>query len=176
MIKAEEHTRLVYKIYYKYFKNIAESRNMKEDYIQEGMVGLVQAAQRFDPAKEIEFSTFACSYIKGFMLRFNDYVLGRNDRQKEFINNMTYLESPNNEGLLVKDILVSDFKTDDIVNTIAIDECFNTLKPKCREIFKYKYKHQCTSEEVANALGISKSKVNYYMRYHKNYLRKALKL
>ena len=41
-------------------------RNLElEDLIQEGCVGLLDAARRFDPSRGIEFSTFAAPRIKG---------------------------------------------------------------------------------------------------------------
>lgn len=39
----------------------------EEEFISEGMVGLVQAAKRFDPAKGCRFSTYATYYIKGYI-------------------------------------------------------------------------------------------------------------
>jgi RNA polymerase sigma factor (sigma-70 family) len=40
-----------------------------EDLIQEGALGLAMAAQRFDPARGVRFSTFASRYISGYILR-----------------------------------------------------------------------------------------------------------
>lgn len=41
-----------------------------EDVIQEGMLGLWQAAVRFDESKGVKFNTFAVKYIYGSMLRY----------------------------------------------------------------------------------------------------------
>jgi len=41
-----------------------------EDIISEGMIGLIQAANRFDPSIGTSFSTFAVPYIYGNMLRY----------------------------------------------------------------------------------------------------------
>lgn len=41
-----------------------------EDVIQEGMLGLWQAAVRFDESKGVKFNTFAMKYIYGYMLRY----------------------------------------------------------------------------------------------------------
>lgn len=45
-----------------------------EDYVQEGTLGLILAAQRFDPTRGFSFATFACSYIYGNVRRYmRDY-------------------------------------------------------------------------------------------------------
>lgn len=41
-----------------------------EDIIQEGMLGLWQAAVKFDETKGVKFNTFAVKYIYGTMLRY----------------------------------------------------------------------------------------------------------
>jgi RNA polymerase sigma-32 factor len=42
------------------------------DLIQEGMIGLLQAAARFEPAREVRFSTYAAWWIRSAM---QDYIL-----------------------------------------------------------------------------------------------------
>jgi RNA polymerase sigma factor (sigma-70 family) len=41
-----------------------------EDLAQEGMIGLIKAAQRFDPTKGFMFSSFATPFIKGEILHY----------------------------------------------------------------------------------------------------------
>ncbi len=41
-----------------------------EDMIQVGTIGLIKAIDRFDPAREVEFTTFAVPYIMGEIKRF----------------------------------------------------------------------------------------------------------
>lgn len=39
----------------------------REDYFQAGMMGLLKAAQRFDPARGVKFTTYAVAWIEGEM-------------------------------------------------------------------------------------------------------------
>lgn len=57
--------------------NIAKTYQNKtillEDLIQEGTLGLIQAAERFDPSKGFKFSTYATHWIKQAIGRAIDY-------------------------------------------------------------------------------------------------------
>ena len=39
--------------------------SLRQDLIQEGMLALIRAVDRFDPAREFRFSTYACHRIRG---------------------------------------------------------------------------------------------------------------
>jgi len=41
----------------------------QEDLIQEGMLGLIQAFRKFDPAREVKFATYATYYIRKYILK-----------------------------------------------------------------------------------------------------------
>ena len=58
--------RLVIKIAFQYHRSWANVL----DLIQEGNVGLVEALSRFDPAREIRFSSYAQYWIRAMILRF----------------------------------------------------------------------------------------------------------
>jgi RNA polymerase sigma factor (sigma-70 family) len=58
---------LVYHIAKKYIKPLYQDY---EDYIQEGMIGLIVAADRFDDSIGTKFTTYAVPYILGHMKRY----------------------------------------------------------------------------------------------------------
>ena len=67
----EENIKLVGFITIKYFKKFIEDNPfLKDDIYQEGCLGLVKAAKRFDSSKGFKFSTYATFYIKGQMTIF----------------------------------------------------------------------------------------------------------
>lgn len=64
----DKNQKLVGFAFKKYIGNYSLSDH--EDIIQEGMLGLWQAAVRFDESRGIKFNTFAMKYIYGCMLRY----------------------------------------------------------------------------------------------------------
>ena len=60
------HQRLVWKIARGY-KNYGHPLN---DLFQEGCLGLIIAAQKFDPGKNVRFATYATSWIRAYILKF----------------------------------------------------------------------------------------------------------
>lgn len=54
-------------------------QDLYDDFYQEGMIGLLEAAKKYDPSFEAEFSTYAMWYIKQKIMRF-EYDCTRNVR------------------------------------------------------------------------------------------------
>ena len=63
-IVAQDHIGLVQHL----ARSLAGKGVPKEDLFQEGYLGLMEAAKRFNPAFGNRFSSYACPYIRGFML------------------------------------------------------------------------------------------------------------
>lgn len=58
----------------------------QEDLIQEGILGLLQALERFDPKKEIKFSTYATFWIKKRIFEAVNY------EKKQSLNSVHLIE------------------------------------------------------------------------------------
>ena len=127
-----------------------------DDYLQEGMIGLWKALKKFDPSRNIKFSTYAVACIHGGIRNF----ITREKRKKP-----TYsLEFQLGENLTLKDTLFSesDIFEDKLVNEIDTKRDMHQLEPKLndvgRKILYLKYDGK-TQSEIAVQLGVSRSKV-----------------
>lgn len=69
------------------------------ELIQEGMVGLLEAAEKYDHRRGVAFSLFASYRIKGSMVDF---------LQHNGENSTIYLESETPQGFTLAEVLVSD--------------------------------------------------------------------
>lgn len=64
-----DNQRLVYHILNSKLK-VPRTESYYDDYVQEGMYALTLAAIRYDETTEVKFSTFASTYIEGYMRRY----------------------------------------------------------------------------------------------------------
>jgi len=99
-----------------------------EDLIQEGNLGLVQAAARFDRSKNIKFISYAVHWI---LLRMREAIkhnhLIRNGIKKGF--NFTYIDSMSNEDSknTLEEILNVHKTSEDPSNNMIEDETYSNL-------------------------------------------------
>lgn len=64
-------------------------RNDRDDLIQEGMLGLLEAARRFDPSRQVAFSTYAYYWIRNRIL-----TALREERSDTSTTKSGYVEHP----------------------------------------------------------------------------------
>lgn len=129
-----------------------------EDLIQEGNIGLITAAERFDPSMDVRFSTYAQFWVRQ---RMQEYVVNycrivrtpptsKNKRAfygRQFAVDVS-MEKPLSEGLVFGDMLPSmDPRPDEIVEkdidgeklTAAINKAVETLHPRSADILRSRY-------------------------------------
>ena len=58
-------------------RRIHATPSLRQDLIQEGMLAMIGAVDRFDPARDLKFATYACHRIRGQMLN----MLERSERR-----------------------------------------------------------------------------------------------
>ena len=75
--------KLVYYVYHKIIKELPKDfvSQHGDDLKQEGLIGLWKASERFDESKGCEFSTYAISLIRGYILQYVEKI--RRTRRKE---------------------------------------------------------------------------------------------
>ena len=78
-----QNKKLVYYVYKKFKRGLPQDfiSQHGDDLIQEGLIGLWKASERFDKSKGCKFSTYAYALIKGHMLIYTESI--RRARRKE---------------------------------------------------------------------------------------------
>lgn len=175
----EHNLRLVVFIVNKHYGDSKE----QEDLISIGTIGLIRAAETFDPEKAISFSTYASTCIRNQIKMYF--------RKTKHKSNEVYMNEPidtdkNGNELTIADIFKDDVCVDDEVdlriNMEKLYRLINTvLDDRERLIISKRYGLVCTDgtvsrplaqREVAKLLNISRS---YVSRIEKKALEKLKK-
>ena len=150
-------------------KHYSESRDT-EDLISIGTIGLIRAAETFDPSKEISFSTYASTCIKN---QIKMYFRKNKHRSSEVYLNDPIDSDKNGNEITLADIFSDDVCVDDEVD-LKIDKeklyrfVNNVLDDRERRIIVMRYgltvdgkaANPLTQRETSNKLGISRSYVS----------------
>lgn len=121
------------------------------ELIQEGMVGLLEAAESYDYTRGVAFSLFATYRIKGCML---DYL------KKSSGKGMLYLEGETPSGLTLADTLVADVASPvELAEKQLLKEkvasALERLPQKEQQVLTSMYLEDRTAQDVADNINIS---------------------
>ena len=155
MVDFDENVGLVYYVFNKYFHMY---RNMEDDLLQEGLMGLWKACQTFDPLKGTEFSTYAVKVIKNAM---GMYVRKETRRPKEY--SLDRLLEKGESGVTYLD-LVSYDEREDPRDVYAIEALMKVAKENnCEEIVIMRLKGM-KQVDIAKKLGVHQSTISEKLR------------
>ena len=128
---AEENLGLVYLVVNKEFTYEKTTESDRENYIEEGMIGLAKAINTFNPSKGAKFSTYAYTCIK---FEINSYVRKKNNHKRK-IN------------------YVCKNSIDEILNILG------KMKIKNIKYITLKRAEGYTYEKIGNKIGVSKETI-----------------
>lgn len=114
----------------------------KEDLFQEGMLGLLEAGNRFDPGQNVRFETYASYWIKKFILNAVNSESKHTFNYKEF--SLDSIEAPNEccyDGQIVESLLPKSMP--------EIEQ----------QVIKRSFDNKQTIKEIAHELNISPERV-----------------
>lgn len=147
-----------------------------EDIMQEGMLGLWEASQRYDESKGIKFATFAVPYIFGYMKRYvrdkrNVIRIPRSiyDKQNiELISNLrntisldAEISQDNGSSIRISDIIGDIPDEYEFVTENLIESFLSTIKDsKHRDIMEEYYYTYVWCKKLTQAELIEKYKVS----------------
>ena len=121
------------------------------DLFQEGIVGLVEAVERFEPQRGFKFSTYATFRIRGRALTYLQKS-SRHNQQLSEMDKMAILTAGKEK--LLKD---PDDLAQDAFLLERIQYCIEELPPKERQAFEAVVLDEKPPKDVSTELGISRS-------------------
>ncbi len=165
MVDFDENVGLVYYVFNKFYQNY---RNIEDDLIQEGLMGLWKACQTFDSLRGTEFSTYATVVIKYAMCM---YVRKIDRRPKEY--SLDRLVDKDESGMTFLN-LVPHEEQEDPRDVYIIEVLMKVAKENnCEEIVKMKLEG-IKQVDIAKELGLHQSTISEKMRHLYMLARKEL--
>ncbi|WP_368900738.1 sigma-70 family RNA polymerase sigma factor [Oceanobacillus oncorhynchi] len=195
--KIEKNQNLVHKMINQMLPSIDENFGILsyDDLFQEGMFGLWRAYERFDPSKNVKFSTFACVQIKYAILDclnnqqfFVKYPYRFEiDKKKEFEGSTLYLnqtvKGSSGEGTTE---LINALQTDtslhtynsesDLEECLDVTESLSALNEKERYAIEQKYFADRTSADIAKDEGVSRQRIDQRLKSGYKKLKTSMQL
>lgn len=164
MINVEKHIGLVHSIAKKYKSTLLEY----EDIVGYGMIGLVEAARKFDETLGYKFSTYATFRIRGEICRAirdkSGLIGSREDKQKRNAKiavpfSLLTLEGESNKDIDFE-ISVEDTTLNDIIENLDIRQAMNKLSDIEKEVLIKRYWEEKTQRVISNELGLSQAEIS----------------
>lgn len=196
--KIEKNQNLVHKMINQMLPSIDENFGILsyDDLFQEGMFGLWRAYERFDPSKNVKFSTFACFQIKYAILDclnnqqfFVKYPSRFEiDKKKEFEGSTLYLnqtvKGSSEEGSSRE--LINILETDSSFHTynsksnleesLDVMESLSALNEKERYAIEQKHFADRTSADIAKDEGVSRQSIDQRLKSGYKKLKMSMQL
>lgn len=136
-----------------------ENEEIREELYQEGIFGLINAADKFDENKDYKFSTFAIKSIKGEMLKYIRYL--NRKKRKSNINTISLDKSIyyKDEDITLLDAIIDDKDDYSSINCESILQLVEETKIKDAKYIILKRLEGYKFQEIADDLGIGLSTV-----------------
>lgn len=153
----EDNVGLVYHVAYRYFGNDINYSYSFEDFIAEGIFGLIEAANNYDESKDIKFTTYACKCIRYVLL-----TALRNDNRKCRKSNMKvsldqHLKTCEDLTLLDRVVIKEEYNNIKMLELLDIIDRCNIKQIK---FIVVKLEQGFTTAEIAKMLGTSQPTVS----------------
>ena len=150
----------------------------RDDLLQAGMMGLVEAAQRYDPAQEVAFSTFAMLRIRGAMLdaiRQSDRTRERCGRRRAVVMSLERerTESGRTLGDVLEDPVTGRLEEQGCARAM-VAEALARLPRRWQVVLDLYYRQGWTFREIGEELGVGESWASQLHRKAIEALRKAM--
>ena len=122
----------------------------RDEVIQEGYLGLMYAARKYNPDLNIEFSTYSSHWIRSYISKYMKKRYGRLPTTPFYPN---------------EHIKITDTNTkfdNDVLFDLNI--ALNTLEPWEYELIKKRFFDKITIKDIANEYGLSRNTISKHSR------------
>ena len=151
-----KNTKLVYFCWERYIQKTLFTTQNKDDFIQEGMIGLYKASQTYKPENKTAFSSYAVMCILNQMRMYL-----RNDKKNPTNKTISLdAEVQSAENITIEDTIASNGSVEDKILLKQILEYVNkTQKPRKFLMFTLWLEGR-PHQEIGKLLGVSRLYVN----------------
>jgi RNA polymerase sigma factor (sigma-70 family) len=136
-----------------------------EDLVQEGMIGLVKAARRFDPSLDNQFSSYAVPYIRGEILHYfrdrNNIIKHPRGEKPVAVLSLNYSRSDLDPPVECIDIIASPEKTVD--PELELIQLFIATLPEKEQLLFRMRLNGADRKVIADKLNISAMTVTHHL-------------
>jgi RNA polymerase sigma factor for flagellar operon FliA len=172
--------RLVNKILYNIFNIKSGFSHKKDDMHSQGVLGLIEAVEKYDPHRNIKFSTFAYFYIKGRIYDgirketwFSNEYRKAEDKDKIRVNNLVdfndnLCDNYKDESINQEEIVFNNYLREKLEKEIKL------LSPKLQDILYKHYYEEKTHVEISKDYKVVHQRIAWLLRKARSYLKKQL--
>jgi RNA polymerase sporulation-specific sigma factor len=178
MVNVQDHMGMVHTIVNKRFKQFGHKYDYAELF-QNGCVGLMIAAKKFDESKNIKFSTFAYIHINGYILRCirdDKWYMGKR-KDRGIAKAPASLDAPitnlNNEDDSTR--YLDHFSSNEsLFDKVELNILLDKLPSKLNKVIKLRYLNDLTQQEVAKVMGSTQCSISRCERRALKFLREEM--
>jgi RNA polymerase sigma factor for flagellar operon FliA len=160
----QRHARLVDYMVNRYLKRYFVGTMEREDLVSWGMIGLVQAARAWDPARSGSFSTMACLAIERAIIRGVNREWRPDEARATVSLDAAMFEEEGNDRFV--DLLAGDEDVEErILSTetgMAVRQALAELPEDQRELLERHYLQDEAVRDIAREMGVTRQAI--YLR------------
>jgi len=162
-ITSSKNQRLVKFWAYYYYNRCSHPVKDINDFLQDGQLGLLHAYEKYEPQKEIKFSTYAVYWIRAKIqrcaIRYN-YLIRESIHKKTKEKYLKPFILYDDDQINVIDYYVQDEQNFDRKILISqLKQIISTLPFKQRYVINQRFFYQKTLEEISKKLNVTRERV-----------------
>ena len=170
---------IAYKVAHKFADKV--SNEVREDFIQESLIGLWYACGNFDESKGYNFSTYAYSLCNGYIMKCSTHLSTRRERKVIKYNELDITKVSMSQPVIMSEKLItledslkdkeSYYEEDDMCANIDFKNFVNSSVLTDRErVILSLASDEITQTEIGERLGIAQAHISrLYKKIKKKY-------